>query len=121
MFMLTININIYVCIHINKQTNINLNKTKIAYAGHYTPQLAQYILDHGSANKWKVKGLLLGNPAVNSDWYYNTNEFGMLRFMFILISSFNHKQIQTQIQPNSISNIFMVAWFITSNSIYCIT
>eukprot|EP01084_Bolivina_argentea_P250265 419247_1 len=53
-----------------------------SYAGHYTPQLAQYIMENGKLNKWKIKGFLIGNPAINSDWYYNTNEYAFQTYLW---------------------------------------
>jgi len=29
-----------------------------------------------------MKGLLIGNPGINSDWYYNVNEFAFVTFMY---------------------------------------
>ena len=29
-----------------------------------------------------MKGFWIGNPGINSDWYYNANEYAFLTFMY---------------------------------------
>jgi serine carboxypeptidase-like clade 2 len=54
-----------------------------SYGGHYVPQLSNRILDDpafmGSIN---MQGFWIGNPGINSDWYYNINEYAFLTFMY---------------------------------------
>ena len=33
-------------------------------------------------NSLNMKGFLIGNPGINSDWYYNTNEYAFLTFLY---------------------------------------
>lgn len=30
----------------------------------------------------RTKGFWIGNPGINSDWYYNTNEYAFLTFLY---------------------------------------
>jgi hypothetical protein len=43
--------------------------------------LANYILDNNNG-KWNVKGFLIGNPGINSDWYYNSNEYAFQTYLW---------------------------------------
>jgi serine carboxypeptidase-like clade 2 len=54
--------------------------TAESYGGHYGPTLAEQLIDHDNAIN--MKGLLIGNPGINSDWYYNVNEFAFVTFMY---------------------------------------
>lgn len=38
-----------------------------SYGGHYGPTLAEQLIDN--QNAINMKGLLIGNPGINSDWY----------------------------------------------------
>jgi carboxypeptidase C (cathepsin A) len=38
----------------------------IQFSGHYVPTLAERILDE--PNTINMKGFLIGNPGINSDW-----------------------------------------------------
>lgn len=51
-----------------------------SYGGHYVPTLSTRILDE--PNDINMKGFLVGNPGINSDWYYNVNEFAFVTFMW---------------------------------------
>eukprot|EP01052_Picozoa_sp_SAG31_P041486 SAG31_NODE_6303_length_2074_cov_1.864810_2_plen_365_part_00 len=54
-----------------------------SYGGHYVPQLANRILDDPVFEKSiNMKGFFIGNPGINSDWYYNINEYAFLTFMY---------------------------------------
>jgi len=52
-----------------------------SYGGHYVPMIAKAILDRGVLMP-HMKGFLIGNPGINSDWYYNVNEFAFVTFMW---------------------------------------
>lgn len=54
--------------------------TAESYGGHYGPTLAEQLIDN--ENKINMKGLLIGNPGINSDWYFNVNEFAFVTFMY---------------------------------------
>lgn len=54
--------------------------TAESYGGHYGPTLAEQLIDH--PNSINMKGFLLGNPGINSDWYYNVDEYAFITFMF---------------------------------------
>jgi len=41
--------------------------TAESYGGHYGPTLAEQLIDQ--PNSINMKGLLIGNPGINSDWY----------------------------------------------------
>lgn len=49
-----------------------------SYGGHYVPMIATAILDGGGPLLQQTKGFLIGNPGINSDWYYNVNEFAFI-------------------------------------------
>jgi carboxypeptidase C (cathepsin A) len=51
-----------------------------SYGGHYVPTLCTRILDE--PNEMNMKGFLIGNPGINSDWYYNVNEYAFVTFMW---------------------------------------
>jgi len=51
-----------------------------SYGGHYVPQLSERILDE--ANDINMKGFMIGNPGINSDWYYNVNEYAFVTYMW---------------------------------------
>jgi len=54
-----------------------------SYGGHYVPQLSMRILEDPAFMKSiNMKGLFIGNPGINSDWYYNINEYAFLTFMY---------------------------------------
>mmetsp|Transcript_33607 Transcript_33607/g.78740 ORF Transcript_33607/g.78740 Transcript_33607/m.78740 type:complete len:465 (+) Transcript_33607:2-1396(+) len=54
-----------------------------SYGGHYVPQLSHRILhDPEFDAQIKMKGFFIGNPGINSDWYYNINEYAFLTFMY---------------------------------------
>jgi serine carboxypeptidase-like clade 2 len=57
-----------------------------SYGGHYVPELANRVLE---GNKLKrpedrvnIKGIAVGNPGVQSDWYFNVDEYAFLTFMY---------------------------------------
>lgn len=52
-----------------------------SYGGHYVPQLSERILDDPD-NKINMKGFWIGNPGLNSDWYYNVDEYAFITFMY---------------------------------------
>lgn len=54
--------------------------TAESYGGHYGPTLAEELIDN--PNDINMKGLWIGNPGINSDWYYNVNSFAWLNFMY---------------------------------------
>lgn len=54
--------------------------TAESYGGHYGPTLAEQLIDND--NDIPMKGLLIGNPGINSDWYYNVNEFAFVTFLY---------------------------------------
>eukprot|EP01061_Rhynchopus_euleeides_P003466 TRINITY_DN12714_c0_g1_i1.p1 TRINITY_DN12714_c0_g1~~TRINITY_DN12714_c0_g1_i1.p1 ORF type:complete len:473 (+),score=213.43 TRINITY_DN12714_c0_g1_i1:37-1455(+) len=54
--------------------------TAESYGGHYGPTLAEQLIDQD--NSINMKGLLIGNPGINSDWYYNVNEYAFVTFMW---------------------------------------
>eukprot|EP01060_Flectonema_neradi_P026925 TRINITY_DN36569_c0_g1_i1.p1 TRINITY_DN36569_c0_g1~~TRINITY_DN36569_c0_g1_i1.p1 ORF type:complete len:467 (+),score=100.95 TRINITY_DN36569_c0_g1_i1:72-1472(+) len=54
--------------------------TAESYGGHYGPTLAQQLIDN--PNNINMKGLLIGNPGINSDWYYNVNEYAFVTYMW---------------------------------------
>jgi len=51
-----------------------------SYGGHYVPNLSEKLLDDDLG--LDVKGFLIGNPGINSDWYYNVNEYAFVTFMW---------------------------------------
>lgn len=53
-----------------------------SYGGHYVPMVAKTILEDGGALLQQTKGFLIGNPGINSDWYFNVNEFAFLTYMW---------------------------------------
>eukprot|EP01084_Bolivina_argentea_P142779 250799_1 len=53
-----------------------------SYGGHYIPQLANYIIQQQPTPKWNVTGFLIGNPGINSDWYYNVNEYAFQTYLW---------------------------------------
>jgi carboxypeptidase C (cathepsin A) len=54
-----------------------------SYGGHYVPQLCNRILDDPEFTaSINMHGLWIGNPGINSDWYYNINEYAFLTFMY---------------------------------------
>lgn len=53
-----------------------------SYGGHYIPQLANYIIEQQPSPKWNVTGFLIGNPGINSDWYYNVNEYAFQTYLW---------------------------------------
>jgi len=53
--------------------------TAESYGGHYGPTLAEQLLDN--ENDINMKGFLIGNPGINSDWYYNVNEYAFTTFL----------------------------------------
>jgi len=53
-----------------------------SYGGHYVPTLATRILDELPGSGINMKGFLIGNPGINSDWYYNVNEYAFDTFMW---------------------------------------
>lgn len=52
--------------------------TAESYGGHYGPSLAEQLLDN--PNDINMKGFLIGNPGIESDWYYNVNEYAFVTF-----------------------------------------
>ena len=54
-----------------------------SYGGHYVPQLShKVLLDPAFSKDVNMKGFWIGNPGINSDWYYNVNEYAFLTFMW---------------------------------------
>jgi len=59
-----------------------------SYGGHYVPQLCEQILQKDTKNEINMKGLMVGNGCVNSDWYElgtadsRTDAWSFLTFMF---------------------------------------
>lgn len=56
-----------------------------SYGGHYVPTLANVILDkskEGKDPKINMKGIMVGNPGTEGDWFYYRNEFAFVNFMF---------------------------------------
>jgi serine carboxypeptidase-like clade 2 len=56
-----------------------------SYGGHYVPTLANVILDKNLAGrdpKINIKGIMVGNPGTEGDWFYYRNEFAFVNFMF---------------------------------------
>eukprot|EP01006_Ploeotia_vitrea_P013418 TRINITY_DN35136_c0_g1_i1.p1 TRINITY_DN35136_c0_g1~~TRINITY_DN35136_c0_g1_i1.p1 ORF type:complete len:460 (-),score=60.53 TRINITY_DN35136_c0_g1_i1:63-1442(-) len=51
-----------------------------SYGGHYVPQLSMQILEN--KNSINMKGFIVGNPGINSDWYYNINEYAFQTFLW---------------------------------------
>jgi len=57
-----------------------------SYGGHYVPELANLILE-GNQNlttdqQINVKGILVGNPGIDDDWYYNIDEYAFVSFLY---------------------------------------
>ena len=44
--------------------------------------ISKSILDGGGPIATQMKGFLIGNPGINSDWYYNVNEFAYISYMW---------------------------------------
>eukprot|EP01084_Bolivina_argentea_P022707 42217_1 len=65
-------------------SNHNLYLSGESYAGHFIPQLANYILQHYSTNSWtkNLKGFLIGNPAIDGDDYKYPNLYGYFTFLY---------------------------------------
>jgi serine carboxypeptidase-like clade 2 len=53
-----------------------------SYGGHYVPTLANVILDEQPDWFPSLKGLGIGNPGIDNDWYYNVNEYAFVTFMY---------------------------------------
>jgi len=55
-----------------------------SYAGHYVPTLAQevYNANQNGTTDINIKGLVIGNPGIDNDWYYHNNEYAFLTFMY---------------------------------------
>ena len=53
-----------------------------SYGGHYIPQLAHYIIEQQPKPRWNITGFLIGNPGINSDWYYNVNEYAFQTYLW---------------------------------------
>ncbi len=53
-----------------------------SYGGHYVPNLSERILDAGSSSGINMKGFLIGNPGINSDWYFNVDEYAFVTYMW---------------------------------------
>ena len=65
-----------------------------SYGGHYVPQLSNLILEYNkkvnlksseaepSKEKINMKGFLVGNPGLDDDWYFNTNEYAFVTTMY---------------------------------------
>eukprot|EP00466_Bigelowiella_natans_P007458 jgi/Bigna1/92838/estExt_fgenesh1_pm.C_800008 len=52
-----------------------------SYGGHYVPNLAEKLIDE-PIDDVDMRGFLIGNPGINSDWYYNVNEYAFTTFMW---------------------------------------
>ena len=57
---------------------LRLTRAPRPLATDYVPMIAKAILDHGAPLLNRTKGFLIGNPGINSDWYYNVNEFAYI-------------------------------------------
>lgn len=55
-----------------------------SYAGHYCPQVADVLLDHiqNGTSSINMKGLLVGNPVTDDDWYFRKNEWSYLTTLY---------------------------------------
>ena len=55
-----------------------------SYAGHYCPQLANVLLDHiqNGTSSINMKGLLVGNPVTDDDWYFRRNEWSYMTTLY---------------------------------------
>jgi len=53
-----------------------------SYGGHYVPTLANLILNglQDGSNDINIKGIVIGNPGIENDWYFNTNEYSFITF-----------------------------------------
>jgi serine carboxypeptidase-like clade 2 len=54
-----------------------------SYGGHYVPELADLILE-GNKNGAGInmKGIAIGNPGIENDWYFNVIEYSFVTFMY---------------------------------------
>ena len=59
-----------------------------SYGGHYIPTLAKRVIDgsttsaDGASLFKRTEGFLIGNPGINSDWYFNIDEYAFQTFMW---------------------------------------
>lgn len=55
-----------------------------SYAGHYCPQVANLLLDHiqDGTSSINMKGLLVGNPVTDDDWYFRRNEWSYFSTLY---------------------------------------
>ncbi|GAB5364640.1 hypothetical protein AAMO2058_000987100 [Amorphochlora amoebiformis] len=51
-----------------------------SYGGHYVPNLMDALIDEDLG--LNIQGFLVGNPGINSDWYYNVDEFAFVTFLW---------------------------------------
>jgi serine carboxypeptidase-like clade 2 len=57
-----------------------------SYGGHYVPELADQVLEGNRRlpvdQRINIKGILVGNPGTQDDWYFNVDEYAFVTFMY---------------------------------------
>jgi len=71
-----------------------------SYGGKYCPELASIVLDgiqNGSTPWLNMKGVMVGNPGTESDWYGAPNEYAFMTFLYehMLIPQAAYQDIYT--------------------------
>jgi len=51
-----------------------------SYGGHYVPTLSALVL--ARPNDLNMKGFFIGNPGIENDWYFNSDEYAFLTFLW---------------------------------------